>query len=140
MNENAYILVVLLVIISNYLGLHNNCQAKMRKMKCPKCGKGILKKGKIKEKMFGVYLGDFPALVCDNCQESFTDSSTTKEIEGAAKKKGIWGLNAVTKITKTGNSLAVRIPKKIADFLHIEHGKEAYVYPEGNKLIIETKA
>lgn len=109
-------------------------------MTCPICEKGILKKKKIKEYMFGVYLGKFPAEVCTKCGESFTDSATTKKIEEAAKKKGIWGLGASTKITKTGNSLAVRIPKKIADYLKLEDGKEAYVHPEDNKLIVESKS
>ena len=108
-------------------------------MKCPICQEGILKKGKIKEYMFGIYLGEFPADICSKCKESFTDSDTTKKIEEIAKQKGIWGLSAVTKITKTGNSLAVRIPKKIADYLKLKNGKEAYVHPENNKLIIEAK-
>ena len=108
-------------------------------MKCPICQEGILKKGKIKEYMFGIYLGEFPADICSKCKESFTDSDTTKKIEEIAKQKGIWGLSAVTKITKTGNSLAVRIPKKIADYLKLKNGKEAYVHPENNKLIIEAQ-
>jgi YgiT-type zinc finger domain-containing protein len=109
-------------------------------MKCPVCEKGTLKKGRIKENMFGVYLGEFPADICTKCGESFTDSKTTKMIEDAAKKKGIWGLGATTRITKTGNSLAVRIPKKIADYLKLQNGKEAYVHPENNRLVIEAKS
>jgi len=109
-------------------------------MKCPICEKGILKKTKKKkEYMFGVYLGEFPADVCSKCNESFTDSATTRKIEEIAKDKGIWGLSAVTKITKTGNSLAVRIPKKIADYLKLKDGKEAYVHPEDHRLVIESK-
>jgi len=107
-------------------------------MKCPVCEKGSLKKGKIKEYMFGVYLGEFPAEICTKCKESFTDSETTKKIEEAAKKKGIWGLGKKTKITQTGNSLAVRIPKEIVDYLHLKRGGEAYIYPEKNKLIVES--
>ena len=107
------------------------------KMKCPVCGKGELKKGKIKEEMFGVYLGEFPAEICNKCNESFTDEKTTRLIEDAAKKKGIWGLGKKTKITKTGNSLAVRIPQEIAKFLNLKDGKEAYIHPEGNRLVIE---
>ena len=107
-------------------------------MKCPICEKGILKKGKIKETMFGVYLGEFPAEICSKCNESFTDSNTTKKIEEIAKKKGIWDLGAKTKITKTGNSLAIRIPKKLVDYLKLEDGKEAFIHPEKNKLIMET--
>src|SRR3989344_8401503 len=106
-------------------------------MKCPVCGKGTLKKGKIKETMFGIYLGDYPAEICDKCNESFTDEKTTRAIEAAAKKKGIWGLGRKTKITKTGNSLAVRIPKEIADFLKLKEGTETWIQPEGDKLVIE---
>ena len=108
-------------------------------MKCPVCGKGILKKKKVKESMFGVYLGSFPAEVCSRCGESFTDVKTTKRIEAAAKKKGVWGLGMKTKIMKAGNSLAVRIPKKIADYLKLRQGEEAFVHPEDHKLVIEAK-
>ncbi|MBW2969061.1 AbrB/MazE/SpoVT family DNA-binding domain-containing protein [Candidatus Woesearchaeota archaeon] len=106
-------------------------------MKCPLCEKGELKKGKIQEKMFGVDLGKFPAQICTKCKESFTDEKTTKAIEKKAKEKGIWELGKKTKITKSGNSLAVRIPKKIADFLHLKEGREAFVHPQNNKLVIE---
>lgn len=107
-------------------------------MKCPACGKGALKAGKIKESMFGIFLGEFPARICGSCGETFTDEATTRRIESAAKQKGIWGLGKVTKITKTGNSLAVRIPKEIAAFLQLKEGKEAYLHPDGKKLIIEA--
>ena len=108
------------------------------KMKCPVCEKGYLKKGKINETMFGVYLGEFPAEICDKCNESFTDEKTTRAIEESAKKKRIWGLGKKTKITKTGNSLAVRIPKEIANFLKLKEGKEAYIHPDKNRIIIES--
>ena len=106
-------------------------------MRCPVCGKGSLKKGKIRETMFGVYLGEFPAEVCTNCSESFTDENTTKSIEAIARKKGIWGLGRKTKITKSGNSLAVRIPKEIVRFLKLKEGNDAYLHPEKDRLIIE---
>lgn len=106
-------------------------------MMCPVCNKGKLKKGKIKEYMYGIYLGEFPAEICHECNESFTDSATTKLIEQEAKNIGLWGLEKKTKITKTGNSIAIRIPKNIADYLKLKAGKEAYVYPDKDKLIIE---
>src|SRR3989344_1878461 len=105
-------------------------------MKCPICEKGILEKKEIDEYMFGVYLGKFTADVCTKCNESFTDSETTKKIEEIAKKKGIWGLGSSTKITKTGNSLAVRIPKKLADYLKLNDGEEVYIHPDGDRIII----
>ncbi len=106
-------------------------------MKCPICEKGTLKKGKIKEHMFGIFLGEFPADICSKCKESFTDAETTRKIEEIAKDKGVWGIGKKTKITKTGNSLAVRIPKEIADFLKLKEGKDAYIHPEGKNLVIE---
>lgn len=111
----------------------------MIKTKCPICEKGFLKKGRINEEMFGVQLGEFPADICNNCGESFTDIESTKKIEEIAKKKGIWGLGTKTRVTKTGNSLAIRIPKKIANFLSLKEGEEAYIHPESGKLMIETK-
>jgi len=108
-------------------------------MKCAMCEKGQLKKGRIKEYLYGVYLGEYPADICSKCNESFTDSATTKQIEEAAKKKGLWGLGGMTKITKTGNSIAVRIPKKLVDYLKLKPGEEAYIHPENNKLIIEAR-
>lgn len=88
--------------------------------------------------MFGVYLGEFPAEVCSACGESFTDQETTKKIEEAAKKNGIWNLGKKTKITRTGNSLAVRIPKELADFLKLKEGDDAFIHPEEKKIVIET--
>ena len=109
------------------------------KIKCPICENGTLRKGKIKETMFGIALGKFTAEICTKCSESFTDEKTTRAIEEAAKKKGIWGLGKKTKITKTGNSLAVRIPVEIANFLKLKEGKEAYIHPEKNKIVIESE-
>lgn len=106
-------------------------------MACPMC-KGKLRKKKIKEEMFGIELGKFPALVCGKCGESYTDEKTTKKIEAIAKKKGIWGLGKRTKITRTGNSLAVRIPKEIVDYLHLKEGEKAYIHPQDKGIMIES--
>ena len=107
-------------------------------MNCPTCGKAKFKGAKVEERLFGVSLGLFPAEVCGHCGESFTDETTTRLIETAAKKKGLWGLGVKTKIARTGNSLAIRIPQKIAKFLKLKEGEETYLHPEKDKLIIET--
>jgi len=83
-------------------------------MKCPICEKGKLKKGKIREVMFGVDLGEFPAEVCEECEESFTDIETTKRIEEEAKKRGIWGL----------------------EFVNLKEGEEAYIHPDSKGIRI----
>ncbi|MGI0148363.1 MAG: YgiT-type zinc finger protein, partial [Thermoplasmata archaeon] len=48
---------------------------------CPVCGKGKLRRGKVREQMFGVDLGEYPAEICDSCGESFVDQKAMKKIE-----------------------------------------------------------
>lgn len=38
---------------------------------------------------------------------------------------------------KKGNSLAVKIPKEIANFLKLTVGKETYIRPDNGRLIVE---
>jgi YgiT-type zinc finger domain-containing protein len=110
---------------------------KMKQIKCPICN-GTLKNGTIKEHMSGVFLGEFPAKICTKCGESFTDENTTEKIALVAKQKGLWNLGHKTKISRSGNSLAVRIPKEIVDFLKLREGSDAYIRPEKDKIIIES--
>ena len=105
---------------------------------CPICEKGALKPAMEKHVMYGVDLGTYPGEKCTSCGELFTDSSVMAKIETVAKQKGIWGLGRKTKIARSGNSLAVRIPKDIAKRLNLKEGKEAYVHPEEDKIIIEV--
>ncbi|MEW6070507.1 MAG: AbrB/MazE/SpoVT family DNA-binding domain-containing protein [Candidatus Thermoplasmatota archaeon] len=106
--------------------------------KCPVCERGKLKKGEIDEEMFGVALGKFEAELCDYCHESFVDERVMAKIEEKAKKIGIWGLAEKLKVAKSGNSLVVRLPARIAKFLSIKAGQEVLVHPESKeKLVIE---
>ena len=102
---------------------------------CPICEKGKLRPSKEHHVLFGEDLGIYAGEKCSHCREVFTDASAMKEIE--KKAKGIWGLGKKTKISRTGNSLAVRLPKEIVNYLSIREGREAYIHPEKNKIIIE---
>ena len=103
---------------------------------CPVCGKGKLRRGKIREQMFGVDLGEYPAEICDVCGESFVDQNAMKKIEARAKKLGLWGLAKKVSIAKSGNSLVVRIPSELARFLRLKGGEDALVRPEGREKIV----
>ncbi len=107
-------------------------------MKCPACNEGELKDGIFKEEQLGIYLGEYKGQKCTSCGEIFFDSESTQKIIEKAKEKGIFGIEAKTKIAKSGNSLAVRIPKKIAEFLKLKEGKEVRLSPQGKKIVIET--
>ena len=77
-------------------------------MKCPICDEGKLKKGVIEKKMFGVYLGKYPAEICDKCGESFTDSETMQKIEDAAKAKSPWVPKILEQLRGYYDTVAVR--------------------------------
>src|SRR3989344_2335591 len=104
---------------------------------CPICGKGQLKQVQEQHALFGVSLGMYPGQKCSVCGELFTAASVMKKIEQVAKQKGIWGLGRKTKISKSGNSLAVRIPKELAEHLNLKEGKTAYLHPEEGKIVVD---
>lgn len=118
-------------IYNNYLSW------KEEKMKCVFCN-GILKKSNVEYKEQGISLGKFRANVCTKCGEAFFEPEIVDKIQIKSKKLGLFGLKANVKIAKIGNSLAVRIPKKIAEFLKLKQGEETAIYPQGHKLIIEA--
>ena len=108
--------------------------------KCYVCGKGRLVKKKVDFKVYGVSLGNFDAEVCGNCGETYFTEIVSDEIDTIAKKKGLWGLEATTKVGKVGNSIDIKLNKRIADFAGLKKGEEVRIYPEGkNKIIIESR-
>ena len=109
--------------------------------KCYLCGKGRLTKKKVNYEVYGVSLGRFLADVCNACNETFFDETISRKMTELAKKRGIWGLHARTKIGQAGTTLDIRLPKKIISFLDLKKGKEVEIYPEGkNKLVVTIGA
>lgn len=105
--------------------------------KCYICERGTLEKRKIDYVLYGQNLGKFDAEVCSKCGEQFFEENVSKNMTQAAKKKGLWGLQAKTKIGQAGSTLDIRLPKKIINFLNLRKGEEVEIYPEGkNKLIV----
>ena len=109
----------------------------MERKKCEECGGKIVKK-EIEFSMYGVNLGKFLAEVCEKCGEEVFDEETSEKIDKIAKEKGLWGLARKVKVVKIGNSLAIRIPKVISEFIGLKEGNEAIIHPEKNKIIIEN--
>ena len=109
--------------------------------KCYTCEKGNLARKKVDFSIYGESLGKFPAEVCNNCGETFFDEKTSDLMDEIAKKTGLWGLESETTVGKVGDSLDVRISKKLVDFLKLRKGEYVKVYPENrHKLIIDISA
>jgi|SRR3989339_146199 len=107
---------------------------------CRICDKGKLKRKIIPYSVYGTELGRFPAYVCNNCGEEWFDEQTSLEIERIEKEKGFFGLSKKSKITYSGNSLIIRIPRPISKFMKLKKEEPITIYPEGpKKLTIEME-
>ena len=98
-------------------------------MKCVICGGKTIKKN-IEYKEFGISLGNFMADICKKCGETFFDEGTAENIQQKSKQLGLFGLAKKAKVAEIGNSMAIRIPKEIAEFLKLKKGKEVIIFPE----------
>ena len=105
--------------------------------KCDECG-GKLVERNVGFSMFGVGLGNFPAEVCSKCGEEVFTEETSARIDEVAKEKGLYGLAASTTVGKSGDSLDIRISKKVAEFVNLQKGQTVMVHPEGKNRIIIT--
>jgi len=107
--------------------------------KCVLC-KGKLKDRVVEYKVYEVSLGRFPAKVCEKCGEQWFDEGTSKKIEEAEKKANLFGLYRESKISYSGNSLIVRIPKDIVKFTNLKKESSIIIYPENkNKISVDIK-
>ncbi len=94
-------------------------------------------KRNVKYTLYGIHIGEFPALVCDSCKESLFSEETSKAITRIVKEKGLWGLQAKTTVGQAGKTLDVRLPKRIIDFMNLKKGTEVTITPESeNKIVI----
>lgn len=110
----------------------------MKRKKCEECRGKIIRK-EVDYSLYGQKLGKFPADVCQKCKETLFDEETFEKIEKIAKQKGLWGLEAKTKIGQVGTTLDVKFTQKIIRFLGLKKGKEATIRPiDKNKVIVEV--
>jgi len=96
-------------------------------MKCD-CG-GRIEKKLVDFSMYGISLGKFEAEVCTKCGEELFSEEVSRKIDEVAKKKGLWGLEAHTKVGQAGDSLIIRVNKKLADFYGLKKGEEVTLMP-----------
>ena len=108
--------------------------------KCYICGEGKLVTKKIPYVLYGISTGEYEGEQCSKCGESFYSENAFDEMTEKVKRLGLWGLETKTKLTKVGNSLDIRLNKKLIDFLKIDKGKEVIVVPENKKkLVVEIQ-
>ncbi len=104
---------------------------------CPLCNSRIVRK-KVAYNLFGERVGIFPADVCQKCGEQFFSREVSLAIEKIVNDKGLWELKSKTKVSMIGNSFAIRLNKRISNYLDLKNGELVALYPEGkNKIVID---
>ena len=98
-------------------------------MKCIICSGETIKKN-VEYRESGVLLGTFSANICQKCGETYFDEKVAEKIQQKSKQMGLFGLAKKAKVAQIGNSIAIRIPKEIAEFLKLKKGKEVIIFPE----------
>jgi len=92
------------------------------------CG-GNLKKTKVEVEFFGIDFGLKDAEVCMACGAEYLDQETLKEIEKEIKERKIFALEKKVQITKSGQSLVIKIPPEIGEFLNIHYKSLVQLFP-----------
>lgn len=104
-----------------------------------KCG-GRLKKSTTEVEFFGIDFGINPCEVCTQCGSEYLSQELIEKIEKKVKKRGFFGLERRAKVTRSGNSLVIRVPREIAKSLKLEKDTDITIYPtEKRRLIVEVE-
>ncbi|MAG73799.1 hypothetical protein CL620_05755 [archaeon] len=101
--------------------------------KCDECKTGTIQNKEVEYILLGKNLGQYPAMVCNSCGQTLYTADVLDQVEAKARKLGIWGLAAKTRIGTSGNALDVKLPKAITNFLKLEKGQEVLIEPVDEK-------
>ena len=103
------------------------------------CG-GILKKSHTQVEFFGIDFGVRECEVCTKCSSEYLSNEILEEIEKEVKERKLFGLEKQGQITKSGNSLVVRIPPEIVKFSNVKYKENIRIYPVSkNRIEIELQ-
>ena len=102
---------------------------------CP-CG-SIIEWKKEKVEIEGVECGILDVEYCSTCGEEYFPEETMEIVERKLKQKGLWGVQRKeATLWKSGGSVLLRIPKDIADRMHLKPDEKVTIYSEGKKKLI----
>ncbi len=99
------------------------------------CGAKTISK-RLPYEVYGVKIGEYRTMVCGKCGRKYYDESVALEIEKKEQELGLWGIESETKVGKVGDSLDIRINKRLAEFLRLKKGQKVRVLPQSRSSIL----
>ncbi len=98
-----------------------------------------MKKSHCEIEFFGIDFGLKECEICTSCGSEYLSEETMKKIEKEIKARKIFGLERNVKVSRSGNSLVIRIPKEIAEFMNLKKDALLRLFPvESKRLEIEV--
>ncbi len=94
-----------------------------------------MKESQCQVEFFGIDFGLRHCEVCTDCQSEYLDDNVMEEIEKEVKAKKLFALERKIKVTKSGNSLVIRIPPEIAQFSNLHYESILRLMPVTKKKI-----
>ena len=70
---------------------------------------------------FGIDFGIKKVEMCTKCGDIYISDEVYEEVEKKAKDLGLFGLERKVKVTKSGNSLVLRLPPDIVKFAGLKY-------------------
>src|SRR3989344_1121562 len=98
--------------------------------RCYECESGKLVKKNVEYTQYDVVIGKYPAEVCEKCGEVFFSSDTVRKIEQELKNRNLWGLGIKVQVGTSGNSLDIKLAKKLVNFFQLQKGQEVFIEPK----------
>ena len=104
-----------------------------------RCG-GRLAERVSEVEFFGIDFGLKRVEVCADCGTEYLSQETMEEVEAEVKKRGLFGLERRGKVSRSGNSLVIRIPQEIVKSMNLKRDIPIVIYPsDKDRLVVELE-
>ena len=104
-----------------------------------RCG-GRLKRSASEVEFFGIDFGVRKVEVCADCGTEYLPQETMEEVEAEVRKRGLFGLERRGRVSKSGNSLVIRIPQEIVKTMKLKRDLPIVIYPsDKDRLVVEVE-
>ena len=105
-----------------------------------RCG-GRLEDRPSEVEFFGIDFGVRKVEVCADCGTEYLSQETMEEVEAEVKKRGLFGLERRGRVSKSGNSLVIRVPQEIVKSMKLKRDLPIVIYPsDKDRLVVEIES